>query len=173
MGVRPARSNDLARFSPDPPPFFGTCCEFGHPTIGDAQSVILFDGTYMQANCCTSQQALLDATTLTWTPTGSGKFDINDEEGWNLLPNKQVLTVDAYVFAYDPNGTNSEIYVPAAGKWHSAGSTKVQLGLGGELWRREQRDSGGRPGSSTPRRYGLRYRIEYMRQRSVRSHRNL
>jgi hypothetical protein len=96
--------------SVDPPPFFGTCCGFDHPTIGDAQSVILFDGTYMQANCCTSQQALLDATTLTWTPTGSGKFDINDEEGWNLLPNKQVLTVDAYVFAYDPNGTNSEIY---------------------------------------------------------------
>jgi hypothetical protein len=113
--------------SVDPPPFFGTCCGFNHTTIGDAQSVILFDGTYMQANCCTPQAALLDATTLTWTPTGSGKFDINDEEGWTLLSNKQVLTVDAYVFAYDPNGTNSEIYVPAAGKWHSAGSTIVQL----------------------------------------------
>jgi len=111
----------------NPPPFFGTCCGFDHPTIGDAQSVILFDGTYMQANCCTTDEALLDATTLTWTPTGSGKFDINDEEGWTLLPNKQVLTVDAYVFDYNPTGTNSEIYVPAAGKWHSAGSTLVQL----------------------------------------------
>ena len=110
-----------------PPPFFGTCCGFGHPTIGDAQSVILFDGTYMQANCCTTDEALLDATTLTWTPTGSGKFDINDEEGWTLLPNKQVLTVDAYVFAYNPTGMNSEIYVPGSGKWHSAGSTLVQL----------------------------------------------
>jgi hypothetical protein len=113
--------------SVNPPPFFGTCCGFDHPTIGDAQSVVLFDGTYMQANCCTTDEALLDATTLTWTPTGSGKFDINDEEGWTLLPNKQVLTVDAYVFAYDPTGTNSEIYVPASGKWHSAGSTIVQL----------------------------------------------
>jgi hypothetical protein len=113
--------------SVDPPPFFGTCCGFDHTTIGDAQSVILFNGTYMQANCCTTDEALLDATTLTWTPTGSGKFDINDEEGWTLLPNKQVLTVDAYVFAYNPTGTNSEIYVPASGKWHSAGSTIVQL----------------------------------------------
>lgn len=113
--------------SVDPPPFFGTCCGFGHPTIGDAQSVILFDGTYMQANCCTTDEALLDATTLTWTPTGFGKFDINDEEGWTLLPNKQVLTVDAYVFAYNPTGMNSEIYVPGSGKWHSAGSTLVQL----------------------------------------------
>ena len=113
--------------SVNPPPFFGTCCGFDHPTIGDAQSVILFDGTYMQANCCTTDEALLDATTLTWTPTGSGKFDINDEEGWTLLPNKKVLTVDAYVFAYNPTGTNSEIYVPASGKWNSAGSTLVQL----------------------------------------------
>lgn len=110
-----------------PPPFFGTCCGFDHPTIGDAQSVVLSDGTFMQANCCTTDEALLDATTLTWTPTGSGKFDINDEEGWTLLPNKQVLTVDAYVFSYNPTGTNSEIYVPASGKWHSAGSTIGQL----------------------------------------------
>lgn len=113
--------------SVSPPPFFTTCCGFNHPTIGDAQSVVLFDGTYMQANCCTTEQALLDPTTLTWTQTGSGKFDINDEEGWTLLPNKQVLTVDAYVFSYDATGTNSEIYVPASGKWHSAGSTIVQL----------------------------------------------
>jgi hypothetical protein len=99
----------------------------GWSTIGDAQSVVLFDGTFMQANCCTEETALLDRNTLTWTPTGSGKFDVNDEEGWTLLPNKKVLTVDAYVFAYDANGTNSEIYNPAAGSWSSAGSTIVQL----------------------------------------------
>jgi hypothetical protein len=99
-------------------------------TIGDAQSTILANGTYMQANCCTTEQALLDASTLTWTPTGTGKFDINDEEGWTLLPNGNVLTVDAYVpvnIAYDPTGTNSEIYDSATGTWSSAGSTQVQL----------------------------------------------
>jgi len=99
----------------------------GWSSIGDAQSVVLFDGTYMQANCCTKQEALLDPTTLTWTATGTGKFDVHDEEGWTLLPNRRVLTVDAYVFQYDSAGTNSEVYSPHSGKWHSAGSTGVQL----------------------------------------------
>lgn len=99
----------------------------GWTTIGDAQSVILPDGTYMQANCCTTQSALLDPRTLTWTPTGAGKFDVNDEEGWTLLPDGQVLTVDAYVFDWTANGTNSELYNPWSGTWSSAGSTVVQL----------------------------------------------
>ena len=110
-----------------PPPFFGGFSHRHPHTIGDAQSVVLFDGTYLQANCCTREEALLDPATLTWTPTGKGKFDVHDEEGWTLLPNKQVLTVDAYVFQYDSTGTNSETYVPASGKWHSAGSTIGQL----------------------------------------------
>jgi hypothetical protein len=99
----------------------------GWSTIGDAQGVVLSNGTFMQANCCTDQAALLNLNSLTWTPTGSNKFDVNDEEGWTLLPNTHVLTVDAYVFAYDAKGTNSEIYNPATGSWSSAGSTVVQL----------------------------------------------
>jgi hypothetical protein len=117
-----------------PPPFFSvievTAGVFGQ-TIGDAQSVVLANGTYMQADCCTTQQALLNAKTLTWEPTGKGKFDPNDEEGWTLLANGKVLAVDAYVpiapFPYIPNGTNSELYNPYSGTWNSAGSTKVQL----------------------------------------------
>jgi hypothetical protein len=99
----------------------------GWQTIGDAQGVVLADGTYMLANCCTTETALFNAKKLTWTPTGAGKFDLNDEEGWTLLPNGSVLTVDAYVRSYDVNGTNSEIYDPASGSWRSAGSTIVQL----------------------------------------------
>jgi hypothetical protein len=109
-----------------PPPFFTGFGPFPQ-TIGDAQGIVLANGTYMQANCCTTQSALLDARTLTWTPTGTGKFDLNDEEGWTLLPSGKVLTVDAYVFSYDPTGTGSEIYDPRTGDWTSAGSTKVQL----------------------------------------------
>jgi hypothetical protein len=90
--------------------------------------VVLFDGTFMQANCCTDQAALFDANTFTWTSTGKNKFDINDEEGWTLLPNKKVLTVDAYVGQYDPTGMNFELYNPASGKWTSpGGGTRVQL----------------------------------------------
>jgi len=99
----------------------------GWGNIGDAQSAVLTNGTFMLADCCSLQQALLNAKTLTWTSTGSGKFDENDEEGWNLLPGGKVLTVDAYVNRFDPNGTNSEIYDPGSGSWSSAGSTIVQL----------------------------------------------
>lgn len=108
-----------------PPPFFPY---FGtEQTIGDAQSMVLADGTFMQANCCTNQAALLDPLTLTWTSAGTGKFDINDEEGWTLLPNRKVLAVDAYVGSYDPAGTGSELYNPRTRAWSSAGSTVTQL----------------------------------------------
>ena len=90
----------------------------GWTSVGDAQSVILANGTMMVANCCTTDEALLTARTLTWTATGSGKADINDEEGWTLLPNGEVLTVDA-----NNGNTNSEIYNPANSSWSSAGST--------------------------------------------------
>ncbi len=101
----------------------------GWTTIGDAQSVVLPNGLYMQANCCTKQSALLNPKTLTWTMTGQGKFDVNDEEGWNLLPDGTVLTVDAYVFQYKADGKNYEIYHPSKGNWTSgpAPGTIVQL----------------------------------------------
>jgi len=93
----------------------------GWRSIGDAQSVILANGTMMLANCCTTEDALLDPKTLTWTAVGTGKVDINDEEGWTLLPDGKVLTVDAFT------GTNSELFNPATGVWSSAGSTIVGL----------------------------------------------
>jgi Kelch motif len=101
----------------------------GWTTIGDAQSVILPSGTYMQANCCTKEQALLNPKTLTWTIIGKGKFDVNDEEGWTLLPDGTVLTVDAYVFDYQPAGVNYEIFDPTTRTWTSgpASGTIVQL----------------------------------------------
>jgi hypothetical protein len=96
----------------------------GWSTIGDAQSVVLPDGQYMLANCCTKQQAILDLTSMTWTSTGANKADINDEEGWTLLADGSVLTVDAN---NPTNLTNSERYLPITGGWISAGSTIVKL----------------------------------------------
>ncbi len=89
--------------------------------IGDAQSIVLANGTYMLANSQSSQQALLNAFNFTWTATGTGKADGNDEEGWTLLPDATVLTVDAAC------GDGSERYTPTTGAWTSAGSTIVQL----------------------------------------------
>lgn len=100
----------------------------GWTTVGDAQSVVLPNGTYMQANCCTTQMALLTKySPVTWTPTGTGKADWNDEEGWTLLPSGNVLTVDSYVNSYNASGTNSELYTTSSGTWASAGSTVKQL----------------------------------------------
>ncbi|HXA35771.1 MAG TPA: hypothetical protein VNW26_05515 [Steroidobacteraceae bacterium] len=101
-----------------------------HP-IGDSASIVLADGTFMLADKMSHQAALLDLKTLTWTETGTAtKADLNDEEGWTLLPNGKVLTVDCYtdfffglVPSYPANPTNSEIYDPETGEWSSAGST--------------------------------------------------
>ena len=101
-----------------------------HP-IGDSQSVVLADGTFMLADKMSHQAALLDLRTLTWTETGTGtKADLNDEEGWTLLPDGRVLTVDCYtdfafglIPSYPAHPTHSEIYDPATGQWSSGGST--------------------------------------------------
>jgi hypothetical protein len=57
----------------------------GWANIGDAPSVVLASGTFMLGNALTKQEALLNANNLTWNATGSGKFDVNNEEGWTLL----------------------------------------------------------------------------------------
>ncbi len=89
----------------------------GWHNIGDAQSVVLADGTYMLANCCSTQSALASIShkKVTWTLTGTGKFDGNDEEGWTLLPDGTVLTVDVTPTGQDDNTT--EIYTPPTGAW--------------------------------------------------------
>jgi len=118
-----------------PPPFFVDLypprATFAPHPIGDSQSVVLSNGTFMLGDKMSHQAALLNLKTLTWTETGtSTKSDLNDEEGWTLLPDGRVLTADCYtdfhfglVPSYPANPTNSEIYDPETGQWSSAGST--------------------------------------------------
>jgi hypothetical protein len=106
----------------------------GFANIGDAQSVVLSDGTFMLANALTKQQALLNASAnpLTWmTPNPPGKFDVNDEEGWTLLWDGNVLAVDAYAGTGSCD-SNSELYLTRyirfhADQWITAGSTVQRL----------------------------------------------
>lgn len=101
----------------------------GWTNVGDAQSVVLSNGTFMLANYKNGESALLNAKTLTWiVAAGLGKNDDNDEEGWTLLPDGNVLTVDTYVgFPSTYAGRNSEIYNPTSEIWGSAGDTQVRL----------------------------------------------
>jgi hypothetical protein len=118
-----------------PPPFFVDLypprASFAPSPIGDGASVVLADGTFMVQDKMSRQAALLDLQTMTWTETGTDtKADLNDEEGWTLLPNGKVLTVDAYTDfhfglapSYPADPTGSELYDPQSGTWTSAGST--------------------------------------------------
>jgi len=95
----------------------------GWRSIGDAQSVLLPDGSYMLADCCDDAQAIatISGTNVTWSTTGSGKSDENDEEGWTNLPGGDVFTVD--VWKLDSTGDYYELYDPSTGTWTGQGYT--------------------------------------------------
>lgn len=106
--------------------------------IGDAQSVVLPNGTWMLAECCALAFGnssfpvyyTLNESTLAFTEQSNandGKHDDFDEEGWNLLASGKILTVDAYTSNTSVTGTNSETYNSTTNKWATAGSTIVQL----------------------------------------------
>lgn len=98
----------------------------GWTHLGDAESVILADGTYMQANCCTAQNALFNGPN-SWTATGSVLQPNNDESGFTLLSNDLVLTVDAKNNPSCGTSRGSELYDPATGIWSCGPQTPVQL----------------------------------------------
>jgi hypothetical protein len=90
--------------------------------IGDSQSVVLPDGRFVVGRKLDKQVAALDPATLQWTLLGSqNKKDFNSEEGWTLMPDGTVLTVDV------KKAPHSERYLPDQGAWVSNGSTIVDL----------------------------------------------
>jgi Abnormal spindle-like microcephaly-assoc'd, ASPM-SPD-2-Hydin len=103
----------------------------GWSGIGDAESTILADGTFMLAACCANPDvdALFDATSLTWTSTGAPNAgqSYQDEQGYELLPSGDVLTIDIWTNYPKGGATNAEIYSPSSGTWSSAGNTPFSL----------------------------------------------
>jgi hypothetical protein len=93
----------------------------GWSEIGDGESVVFDDGTYMLGNCCSAVQALLNESNMTWTQVGDGKQDSNSEEGWTLLRNGDALEVNVSTPPY------AQAYLPAKQEWKSAGQTPVDL----------------------------------------------
>jgi hypothetical protein len=99
----------------------------GWTNIGDAASDVLPDGTFMlqqPCNTCTTDpnltvdDALLNARNLSWRVIpATGKHDPNDEEGWTLEPNGQLLTVDTWAVG------ETELFDPRSDTWSFAGAT--------------------------------------------------
>jgi hypothetical protein len=98
----------------------------GWGTIGDAESVILPDGTYMQSNCCTPQNALFNGPN-SWTATGSVNQSSNDESGFTLLTNDLVLTVDTKQSSNCGTSQGSELYNQSTGIWSCGATLPAQL----------------------------------------------
>ena len=104
-------------------------------TIGDAPSVVLADGTFMlggSGNFTNKSQALLDPSTLTWTMTGTGQVDNNEEEGFTLLPNDEVLAVGLRQ-GVTPDSGFAEVYDPTSGTWSEAGTIPVPVVTSGRV----------------------------------------
>jgi hypothetical protein len=97
----------------------------GWSTIGDAQSVMLQDGTYMLANCCTNKAALasISGNNVTWTQQST--FGDNDEQPFIMLPDGNVMTVD--VWNHGSNYDDVETYATKQGTWSLTGQTADYL----------------------------------------------
>jgi len=103
----------------------------GWSTIGDAQSTILPDGTYMLANCCTLESALasISGSTVTWTiltAAASHTADNNNEEGWTALPDQTLLTVDANRDLSMPQN-DVEVFDTGAKTWTTTGQAAQRV----------------------------------------------
>jgi Kelch motif len=94
----------------------------GWSYIGDSPSLVLPDGTFFIGDKLVKNVAALNPKTMKWIQGNApGKSDFNAEEGWTLMPDGTVLTMDV------KNAPNSERFFPTLRKWETAGSTIVDL----------------------------------------------
>jgi hypothetical protein len=95
---------------------------FGSGSVGDAMGAVLANGTYALSNIGNTNLELLNPTTLTFTAQNpTGKLDVNDEEGWNLLYDGSLLAVDSRI------ASSFERYNATTNTWGNSGSTGVNL----------------------------------------------
>ena len=90
--------------------------------IGDSPSAVLPDGSFVFGRKLGRDMWRLDPVSLTWTSVpAAGKADDFAEEGWTLLPNGDLFTIDV--------GTppHAEHYDPIAAQWYSDGNTPAGL----------------------------------------------
>ena len=95
--------------------------------IGDAPAIVLPDGRLLIGSKLFQTMAALDPVSLSWKIIAeTGKTDsFNSEEGWTLLPDGSVFTLDVK----NAPATERFIIAPDAtsGTWYSAGNTPQDL----------------------------------------------
>jgi hypothetical protein len=92
----------------------------GWGNLGDTPLCVLSDGTVLIGNINSSQTAIFDPVTLTFS-AGPNKGDRCAEESFTLLPDGTVLAVDCTAIP------NAEKYIPSSNSWVTAGTTPSTL----------------------------------------------
>lgn len=94
--------------------------------IGDAPATVLADGRLLIGSKLFQNLAVLDPANLTWTIVAeTGKNDtFNSEEGWTLLPDGSVFTLDV---AKAPASERFLLTASATGIWVTSGNTLQDL----------------------------------------------
>jgi hypothetical protein len=108
-----------------PQPFDG---KGGFLWFGDSPTTVLPDGSMLIGQKLTKRAVALDPRFYTWVQYGElmkSKADFNAEEGWTLLPDGSILTVDVY------DSPHTERLIPSADvnnyHWIGQGSTPLSL----------------------------------------------
>ena len=128
LGGTPTWTNKGAIYNPVTNKWGAVAPPTGWTNIGDAESDLLSNGTFMLAQACqnctssdpllTTDYALFNTTGRNWlVQPGEFKNDPNDEEGWTLQQNGQVLTVDTWLTP------TTELFTPSNQTWSFAGNT--------------------------------------------------
>lgn len=106
----------------------------GWTQIGDAESVVLPDGTFMIGDPFSDEVATLNTSTTPptfnspFTPPGKSADRRNAEEGWTLLPDHSVLTLEIGN-ANDLMETPALTYDSGSQNWSDAGTAPDPLVL--------------------------------------------
>ena len=92
----------------------------GWTRIGDCPGCVLPDGRWFVGRVGSRNTAIYDPVLGTWT-AAADKISNVSEEGWSLLPDGSILSVDA------TNPPNAEKYLPSSDQWIAAGATPQVL----------------------------------------------
>ena len=126
LGNKAAWTNEGAIYNPRTNTWASVAPPPGWTNIGDAASEVLPNGTFMLQQACQTcltnpeasiADALLNAKTMRWRVIPAiGKEDPNDEEGWTLEPNGQLLAVEVWSLP------QAQLFRPRTKSWSFAGA---------------------------------------------------